>query len=149
LKSWHPIVELESLTNEAVEEALEYWDSLLPVAERWKRLDLGSPLSPSAVALDDLLRLGLARKEDFEKTLTKFWEELKQEARGRKLDYWKFVSRKSFQETVRRAYLVSFLVTHGYASMLIDGFRIYLLPNERRSPLDEESASFPISIKRS
>jgi hypothetical protein len=149
LKSWHPIVELERLTNGAIDEALEYWNDLLPVAERWKRFDMGSPLSPSAATLDNLLRLGLIAKEDFERTLTRFWEELKHEARGSKLDYWKFVSRESFQETVKRAYLVSFLVTHGYASMFTENSKIYLMPNESQLQLGEESMSFPISIRRS
>src|SRR5438132_11768526 len=41
LLSWHPVVELEQLTDASTKEALDYWQQMLSFFERRKRLAAG------------------------------------------------------------------------------------------------------------
>jgi len=40
IKVWRPTIELEQISLRSMTEALEYWDSLLPMRERWKESNL-------------------------------------------------------------------------------------------------------------
>src|SRR5512139_2006375 len=40
LQAWHPIVEMEQISLLSLREALRYWESLVPLSERWKELDI-------------------------------------------------------------------------------------------------------------
>ena len=54
LQSWHPLSELEQLTEETLSNAIDYWNALLPIAERWKRrehIDRQTALLPQAMIL--------------------------------------------------------------------------------------------------
>jgi len=78
------------------------------------------------------------------------WRELKEAvgAEG-KTDYWDFVGAESYRETLRRAYLTSFLVTYGYATLEIQPLeeKIFLKPNETPvSKTDAQPFSFPIPV---
>jgi hypothetical protein len=94
--------------------------------------------------------LGIRGKE-FGKQLIGLWNELRQLYSGEKkpVDYWKFVKGSSYQETVQRAYQVSFLVTYGYATLQPDGDQMVLVPNDEPSEKTASGAvSFPIAIPR-
>jgi len=149
VKCWHPTVELEQLTLATVEEALDYWTNLLPVEERWRRLQLGRSSQPQTVEVAEALRLGFTSTEGFMKMLEEVWSEMKNEySKSGEVDYWKFALRDSYRETVRRAYLVSFLLTYGYARMLVKkNGRMFLEPYEtQKVEEDRHMISFPISI---
>lgn len=115
LQSWHPLAELEQLTNEAVSVALDYWNLLLPIQERWKRRDFSGGQRPGSADSTTLTGLGI-HGEEFGKQLSALWQELRElySKEQKPVDYWKFVRTASYQETVRRAYFVSFLLTYGY-----------------------------------
>ena len=148
LQSWHPIAELETLTNETVSAGLDYWNLLLPIQERWKRRSYQRGKNPESADSGILTGLGI-HGEEFGKQLTGLWNELRQIHRTdqKPVDYWRFVKGANHQETVRRAYFVSFLVTYGYATLQLEGEQIALTPMERPSekPL-EGGTSFPIPI---
>lgn len=38
LHAWHPTIELEQISLHSLAEAIRYWESLLPLKERWKEL---------------------------------------------------------------------------------------------------------------
>lgn len=150
LKSWHPIVEREQLTSGGIREGLRYWDQLLSFEERRKKLGLGRATPPTATDLDSLVKSGILTREDFAKNLRKLWEELQaQTEESGSIDYWSFVRRDAYQETVQRAYYVSFLLTYGFAKMLRDeaGMKLVSLS----TPTGKTAAgmvSYPIAIPR-
>jgi len=115
LKSWHPIVELESVSPPGLREAVDYWTELLPLAERAG--ELGTTESQlEQLSSSELKQRGIISEEDFEKVLDRAWRELKEMAGKRGfISYWDYIVSKSFQETVMRAWVLSFLVSYGYA----------------------------------
>ncbi|MBS3815907.1 MAG: hypothetical protein KGY45_05040, partial [Hadesarchaea archaeon] len=89
----------------------------------------------------------------FNELIEKEWGELK-EAVGEdeKIKYWDYIYQEEFTKTVRRAWLVSFLVSYGYATLEINPLEeeIIIKPREeRKTPEEEKSASIPISISYS
>ena len=148
LQSWHPTAELEQLTNEAVSAGLDYWNLLLPIQERWKRRDYARGKNPEDADANTLNGLGI-HGQDFEARLNGLWKELMEahKIENGPIDYWKFVKVLDHQETVQRAYIVSFLVTYGFAKMQLEGEQITLLPVEQptNKPV-EGGVSVPIAI---
>jgi hypothetical protein len=150
LKSWHPIVEREQLTVDAVREGLAYWNELLSYEERRKRLALRRPAQPVAADLDSLVKSGIMTREEFARNLRGLWEELRvKTGDAGSIEYWSFIRRESYQETVQRAYYVSFLLTYGYAKMLRDASELKLM--SLATPTEKTTAglvSFPIAITK-
>ena len=149
LQSWHPLSELEQLTAEAFLNAIDYWNTLPPISERWKRRDYEEGKQPSTVSNETLTSLGI-HGEEFDKQLSELLNELRESCKSSKsVDYWSFVRRPDYQDTVRRAFLVSFLVTYDYAKMTVQEGEISLEPREEPSGKARPSAvSFPIPIIR-
>jgi hypothetical protein len=149
LQSWHPLAELEQLTNEAVSLSLDYWNLLLPIADRWKRRDYSGGKKPESADSSTLSGLGI-HGEEFGKILTSLWEELRRQYVDMKpVDYWKFVRAQSYHETVQRAYFVSFLVTYGYAKLQTEAEQLMLVPLDEPSKKSiEGGVSFPIPIPK-
>jgi len=151
LKSWHPIVEREQLTVGGIREGLRYWDQMLSFEERRKRLRLGRAAPPTPTDLDSLVRSGIMTREDFAKNLRKLWEELRtQTAENGAVKYWSFVRRETYEETVQRAYYVSFLLTYGFAKMARGDTDMTLVGLDTPTgKVAEGSVSYPIAITRS
>jgi hypothetical protein len=150
LQSWHPVAELEQLTDGAISDALDYWNMLSPISERWKRRDYPQGKRPETTDSDTLTELGIHGKE-FGEQLTNLWNELRQlyNLDKKPVDYWEFVKRSAYQETVQRAYHTSFLVTYGYATLQTDGDHMILFPNDEPSERTASGAvSFPVAIPR-
>lgn len=150
LQSWHPIAELEQLTEGSVSDAIDYWNLLLPIEERWKRSEYSRGKDPESADSETLTGLGI-HGEGFGKQLTGLWNELRQLYSERKtpIDYWSFVKGSSYNVTVQRAYFVSFLVTYGYAKLQPDGEQLTLTPIDQPSEKTVSGAvSFPIPIPK-
>ncbi len=150
LHSWHPLTQLEQLTDGVVAEGLSYWNLLLPIEERWKRREYARGKAPELADSNTLTGLGI-HGEEFSKRLLALWNELRRVygSEQKPIDYWKFVKAASYHETVQRAYIVSFLLTYGYARLHTDGERLVLEPHQQPSekPI-AGSVSFPISIPK-
>ncbi len=152
VRSWHPIVEMECLTPSGIREAMDYWTNLPSLAERGARLDVVETLT-GEMALRELAKLGLIVEEGFTETLEKFWKELKRAA-GKKgeISYWDFVRAKTFEETIGKAWLVSFLVSYGYATLEVKPLEDEITLRPLARPLEltrrEMVASVPISLSR-
>lgn len=143
LEAWHPIVELEQLTPQAIEDAMSYWAGLLPMKERLRERPRREPPKPEDVSLDDLMARGVLRRDGFSAHVEELWEELRE--RG-EVPYLAFVAGKDYPETVRRAYATSFLVTYGYASLHPETGALSLEPRDRREP-QRGSRSFAVALE--
>ncbi len=155
LKAWHPIVELEQITLNSLSEALRYWAALSPLKERWK--DFPSPEFEAApTSRNELVSQKILGEKAFTEELESLWKELKDAVRLRgvdgKISYWDFVGAETYEETAHRAFMVSFLVTYGYATLEVRPFeeKIYIKPFEKplRRALKRQLVSVPIVVSR-
>ena len=150
LKAWHPVVELEQMSSNGLSEAVEYWNSLKPVGERWIQ-SKGPQLQTGTATLAELEDEDIIAEEEFSRELDTFLQELKQATKGKNnIEYWNFIGTESYEETVRRAFLMSFLVTYGYATFEVDHMEeiIYIKPTGTQNLISRGShmVSFPISV---
>lgn len=149
--AWHPIVELESLSLHGIYEAREYWTNLPPLEERWRELEATEVLT-GEIARQELARMGILSEEDFAAVLDRTWRELKDAAGKRgETSYWDFISERSFEKTITKAWVVSFLVSYGYATLELKPLEeeITLKPLSKPRRLERVAAlSIPISITR-
>lgn len=150
VNSWHPIVELECMSPPGIREAEEYWRNLAPLSERGVELET-QEVSPKPLGQEELDEIGLWSSEDFVDRVEKTWKNLKETAGdGGRVPYWDFVDADSFSETVHRAWMVSFLISYGYATIELKPLeeKIFLKPSEeRRTPSGKVSSSVPVSIQ--
>ena len=153
LKAWHPIVEMEQISLHSLAEALRYWENLLPLSERWQEFQL-SEIRTSPATREELIRQRILREKAFSEELESFWQELKNKVKEKgvegKIRYWDFVGAETYEETVHRAFLTSFLVTYGYASLEIQSLEeeIFIKPNEKPAAKTRKKqlVSIPIAV---
>jgi hypothetical protein len=150
LTSWQPIVQLEQLSPHTIAEAMKYWKSVVPLDERWQRTE-GQEIEAGTATREELLKQQIIAEEEFSRELEKFWEELKQSVRGEeRIEYWDFIGADTYEETVKRAYLTSFLVTYGYATLEVDRLEetTHIVPFNAPLPPagTKQAVSLPISI---
>ena len=150
LETWRPIIELEQISLHSLAEATKYWQSLLPLSERWLRT--GSlEMETGATTREELVKLRILAEKSFVEELEVFWEELKHRVGGEeKIGYWDFIGADTYSETTKRAYMTSFLVTYGYATLELRPLEeeIFIKPFEKpRSTLGKKQmVSIPVSI---
>lgn len=145
VKSWHPVIEAECLTPHGLREGYEYWKLLPSLDERLKALEV-ERVELGPMEREELERMGFLSREMFEKMLNQLWEELKKKG---KVSYWSFVKGKNYAETVRRAYLLSFLITYGMASVEIDPLKEEIKVEAKENPERKKGGevySLPIHI---
>jgi len=122
LRAWHPVVELEQISLHSLAEALRYWETLVPLSERWKEfavLEVGM----GTATRDELIKQRILGDKVFSDELEEFWQELRETVKTKghngKIPYWDFIGAETYEETVQRAFLTSFLITYGYATLEI------------------------------
>jgi len=150
LNAWHPIVELEQISSQSLIEAVKYWQSLLPLDERWTRTESLKTELGSATR-EELITQRIMAEKAFTEELETFWKELRQKVgENGKIAYWDFVGADTYEETVRRAYMTSFLVTYGYATFEVHRLEeeIFIIPfSKPRSLLGKKQViSVPVSV---
>ncbi len=144
LLSWHPVVELEQLTDASTREALEYWQRMLSFFERRKRLSAGPFQAPGSVDSPELARMRVLEEKAFTKRLEEFRMELKEKVGSdKRIEYWTFVRNGNFAQTVLRAQMVSFLVSYGMAALDRKKEKMFLIP---RDPPFASRQGSPISL---
>jgi hypothetical protein len=153
LKAWHPLVELEQLSLHSIAEAIRYWESLLPLKERWPELAVPE-VAMGIASRDELIRERILGDEVFSEELECYWQDLKEKVKEKghegKISYWDFIGAETYEETVQRALLASFLITYGYATLEIYPLEeeIFIKPFEK--PLakigTQQSISIPIAV---
>jgi hypothetical protein len=153
LKAWHPLVELEQISIHSLAEALRYWETLVPLKERWKELAVPE-VAVGTATRDELIEQHVLLDKTFSEELECYWQELKEKVRekghGGKILYWDFVGAETYEETVQRAFLASFLITYVYATLEIYPLEeeIFIKPFE--TPVagisTQQSISIPIAV---
>ena len=153
LGAWSPLIEFEQLSLHSLAQGLLYWESLAPMGDRWKDIDV-SQVAMGSVSRDELVKQRVLGNREFSEELECYWQELKvkvaEKAQGGKIAYWDFIGADTYEETVQRAFLTSFLVTYGYATLEIDRLEetVFILPFDkpRKEALTEQSTSVPIAV---
>jgi hypothetical protein len=153
IRAWHPIVEWEQISLHSLAEAVRYWNSLVPLRERWKEAPPAEVDSGSA-SREELVRERILRDKAFSEELENFWLQLRnlvaQKGQNGKMRYWDFIGAESYEETVNRAFMTSFLVTYGYATLEIHPLEeeMYIVPYEKVlvKTEKEQLVSIPISV---
>lgn len=149
LKSWRPIVEMEQISPHSLMQAIQYWNELIPLDERWQRTQFTETETGTA-SREELVEQKVLADRMFSEELDALWKELLQKKGVQdKIKYWDFVGASTFEETVHRAYMTSFLVTYGYATMEIDRLEeiIYLKPYEEPVSFEKKQVtSVPVPI---
>ncbi len=151
LKAWRPIVEMEQLTMRSFADAIRYWDALVPMKDRWEAL--GTPeVATGTASRSELVEEEILRDEAFSAELDRYWKELKAKVEGYqdgKVMYMDWVGADSYEATVHRAYVTSFLVTYGYATLDINPLEeeIFVKPlDEPGAKLSKQAVSVPITL---
>jgi hypothetical protein len=103
---------------------------------------------------DELIRQRILSEKVFSEELENYWQELtmkvKEKGQDGKILYWDFVGAETYEETVQRAFLASFLITYGYATLEIHPLEeeIFIKPFE--TPIakigTQQSISIPIAV---
>jgi len=153
VKAWHPTVELEQISIHSLAEAIKYWKSLLPLNERWKQL-FPEEIETGLTTREDLIRQRIMQDEAFSEELEKFWHKLKGEVEEKgengKIRYWNFIGAETYEETVHKAFMISFLVTYGYATLEIYPLEEEMFIKPYEKPLtkigEKQLVSIPIAI---
>ena len=153
LKAWHPLIEFEQISLNSLAQGLLYWEALAPLGERWKDLDV-SEVSMGFASRDELIKQGVLGDREFSEELNCYWQELKdcaaKKGQDSKIQYWDFIGADTYEETVQRAFLTSFLVTYGYATLEIDRLeeQVFIKPFDKQKTeiLTQQSTSVPIAV---
>lgn len=153
LKAWHPLIEFEQLSLNSLADGLRYWEALAPLRERWKDLDV-SEVAMGFASRDELIKQRVLCDKEFSEELNSYWQELKdcvaKKGQDGKIQYWDFIGADTYEETVQRAFLTSFLVTYGYATLEIDRLeeQVFIKPFDKQKTeiLTQQSASVPIAV---
>ena len=153
LEAWHPTVQLEQISLHSLAEAIKYWKSLLPLDERWKEFSPEKSETGPATR-EELIRQRILRDKAFSEELEDFWRELRrnvgEKGKDGKIRYWDFIGAETYEVTVHKAFMTSFLVTYGYATLEIHPLEeeIFIKPYEK--PLtdigEKQLVSIPIAV---
>ncbi len=153
IQAWHPIIELEQISLHSLKEALDYWEALLPMNERWKE-NLLAEAAPGIASREELINERILRDKAFSQELEDFWQDLRNQVVEKdgdnKIRYWDFVGAETYDKTVYKAFMTSFMVTYGYATLEIHPLEeeMFIVPRERPATKtgDRQLVSIPIAV---
>ena len=153
LKAWHPTIELEQISLHSLAEAIRYWEGLLPLKERWKEFS-SAETERGLATREELVQQRILREKAFSEELDTFWQQLKEKVKEKgdegKILYWDFVGAETYDETVDRAFMTSFLITYGYATLEIHPLEeeMFIKPYEKPETKigNKQLISIPIAV---
>ncbi|MCL2476108.1 hypothetical protein [Candidatus Bathycorpusculum sp.] len=151
--AWTPLVEFEQLSLQTLSQGLLYWETLESLGARWKNIDVNA-VEIGSVSQEEMIKQRVLSDKEFSEELNDCWQELKHQVKEKsadgKINYWDFIGADTYEKTVQRAFLTSFLVTYGYATLEIDRLEetITLIPYEtpREETLATQAVSVPIVV---
>ncbi|MBX5329099.1 MAG: hypothetical protein QHH18_04875 [Candidatus Bathyarchaeota archaeon] len=152
-KAWHPIVELEQISLHSIAEAMKYWENLLPLKERWKEFPTAE-FEAGTATRDELIKQRILRDKAFSEELENFWQEMRTKVKEKgddgKIRYWDFIGAETYEETVHKAFMTSFLITYGYATLEVYPLEeeIFIKPYDKPTTKigKKQLVSIPIAV---
>jgi len=117
IRSWHPVAQVDQVSPKGLEKAFVYWRDLVPISERFKDQFGKYGVGPGLVDYSELVSLGVFTQQEFEGILNDLYDELLRKSNGEWIDYREFIGSDNFEDRVRRAYLLAFLISEGRASL--------------------------------
>ncbi len=153
LHAWNPVLEFESISLNTLAQGILYWEALAPISERWKNFE-AAEVSNAYTSRDELIKARILSDKEFSVELSTLWQELKDcvAAKGKdgKVNYWDFIGAETYEQTVQKAFLTSFLITYGFATLEIDRLEelVFIIPYQeaRNEPPTQQSASVAIAV---
>jgi len=153
LKAWQPLVEFEQISIHSLATAMRYWEQLVPLKERWKVFEVPE-VAVGATTRDELISQRILSDKAFSEEMECYWRELEQKVQtkgqGGKMRYWDFVGAETYDETVQRAFLASFLITYGYATLEVYPLEEEIFIKPFKTPVvkiaAQQSVSVPIAV---
>ena len=153
LGAWSPLIEFEQLSLHSLAQGLLYWNALAPMGDRWKDIDV-SEVTMGSISRGELIKQRVLGEKEFSEELECYWQELKNKTGEKGVDgkiaYWDFIGSDTYDETVQHAFLTSFLITYGYATLEIDRLEetVFILPFDkpRKEALTEQSTSVALAV---
>lgn len=142
-KSWHPIISLDRITPKRLKEGLDYWNAF---CKRKEDFPLPSTPETFTFGIEDLIDLNILSMTEFEDLLREVSKELG--ARGR-IEYHEFIYEDKFEDSIKKAYLTSFLVSEGKAELDINPLeeKVFISPRNANGKANTGDAkSIPISL---
>jgi len=120
VKSWHPVAIVDQVSPKGLERAFLYWRDLKPLSERFRE-EFGSyGIKPGIIDINGLIELKIYSEEQFESKLKELREDLLAKSNGEWIDYREFIRAERFEDKVHRAYLLSFMISEGLATVKSD-----------------------------
>ena len=117
--SWHPITKVEQVSQNELIRAINYWNVLVPLGERFRE-EFGQERGLAALDTKSLLEMKILTEEELNRKIEEIYRELTSILEHQdKADYWKFIDGKDINETVARAILLSHIISSGLASIEI------------------------------
>ena len=103
---------------------------------------------------DELIKERVLGDKFFSEELEAYWQELKLKVKEKgadgKMFYWDFIGADTYEETVERAFLASFLISYGYATLVIRPLEeeVFIKPFEKPNTKiqSQQSVSIPIAV---
>ena len=124
--SWRPIMELEYLDRDLLDDAFTYYANLIDLALRGR-------ITPSFKDIDiDISPELFIEPVDLDRFAAELLDELWEVSGGEFIDYLEFIYRGD--NPVLRAYIASFLISDGWVDVRIDRLkkRIFVKPRKER-----------------
>jgi len=153
LRAWNPLIEFEQISLNMLTQGLLYWEALAPIIDRWKELE-PAEVANAFTSRDELIKQRILSDKEFSVELNNYWQQLKacvaSGGEDGKINYWDFIGADTYEETVQRAFLTSFLISYGFATLEIDQLEelVFIKPfqQQRAEPLTLQSTSVPIAV---
>lgn len=144
--SWHPLVSADQITPRRLARAMDYWNVLLPLSERMKEMEAAGGVGEKTLSISELIRLKFLSEKVFNEEVSSLLEELKEASRSGPVDYWKFIMNDTYEDTVMRAYALSFLVSSGAVNLIINPVEETMMVEAGPGSARKAGKSVPISF---
>ena len=145
-ESWHPIISLDRITPTRLKEGLNYWNALLPFSERREEFPVASTPETFTFDIKDLIDLNILSTTEFEDSIKAILKDL--EERGG-IEYHDFIYEDEFENSIKKAYLTSYLVSEGKAELDINPLEdeVFISPSKVNANANTgDVRSIPISL---